>query len=205
MRIANNIMLLFFQLIDYMYPLIHMEFQERGMLAERIKWGNENHHPSFWPEDIAPWRFVNNPVHPQKYKFPFKIVEIMKIAVYRCLMSRGIDPRTHVREDVDEIVVRNKLRARSMKTLDEAYERFYGMFLLKTEPQDVKHVPEDEDTQRMSPRCLRTLGDKTSLPQDEKSRGNEEKETFENSDEDVMSADEAGVNIMSKQLFLSRK
>ena len=120
-------------------------------------------------------------------------------------MSRGIDPRTHVREDVDEIAVRNKLRARSMKTLDEAYERFYGMFLLKTEPQDVKHIPEDEDSQRMSPRCLRTLADKTALPQDEKSSGNEEEETFEYSDEDVMSADEVGVNIMSKELLLSRK
>ena len=57
----------------------------------------------------------------------------------------------------------------------------------------------------MSPRCLRTLGDKTSIPQDEKSRGNEEEETFEHSDEDVMSADEARGEYYVKRIAFEQK
>ena len=171
------------ELMDYLYPLIHMEVQERGILNTRIYWRDESYRPSFWPEDIAPWRHFCNPNQPQKYKFPFTMVQILKIAVYRCLMARGIDPREHVTEDLDQKLVRNKLRYRGMKTLDEAYERFYSMFLLKTEPQDVKQVPEDEASQRMSYSGLKNLGEKMQFR-------NEDDETFEYSDEDNMSADE---------------
>ena len=93
-------------------------------------------------------------------------------------MAKGIDPREHVREDVDQKQLRNKLRTRSLKTLDDAYERFYSLFLLKSEPQEVKHVPEAEDS---------------FVPEAEDSFENEEAiydETFEYSDEDIMSEEE---------------
>ena len=64
-----------------------------------------------------------------------------------------------------------------MKTLDEAYQRFYSLFLFKTEPEEVKYAPEE------------TLehGD------DHKAAANSEEnqvETFEYSDDDIMSDDD---------------
>ena len=158
--------------------MIHRDLQERNMLVTRIKWGSYDHQPSFWPEDIAPWGYVCNPVHPQKYKFPLPIVELMKIAVYRCLTAKGIDPREYVIENVCQKQIRNKLRARSLKTLDEAYERFYNLFLFKTEPEEeVKHVPEEtlehEDYEETT-----VEGEET------------QDETFEDSDDDVMTDDD---------------
>ena len=164
-----------FQLIDCLYPMIHRDLQERNMLTTRIKWGHEEHRPSFWPDDIAPWGYICNPVHPQKYQFPVSITDILKIAVYRCLTAKGIDPREYVREDVCHKQIRNKLRNRSLKTLDEAYQRFYSLFLFKSEPEEVKHTPEEtldnRDYQQSAPKS-------------------EEVETFEYSDDDIMSDDE---------------
>ena len=159
--------------------MIHRDLQERNILVERIKWGSYDHQPSFWPEDIAPWGYVCNPVHPQKYKFPLPIVELMKIAVYRCLTDKGIEPREYVIEDVCQKQIRNKLRARSLKTLDEAYERFYRLFLFKSEPEEeVKHVPEE------------TLEHEDYEETTEEGEETQE-ETFEYSDDDdVMSNDD---------------
>ena len=90
------------QLLEYLHPMIHRELQERGMLASRMRWGDYKYKPSFWPEDIAPWGLIINPVTAQKHKLPFPFVEVLKIAVYRCLMAKGIDPRNHVKDDVSE-------------------------------------------------------------------------------------------------------
>ena len=147
------------------------------MLTTRIKWGHDEHKPSFWPDDIAPWGYICNPVHPQKYQFPVSITDILKIAVYRCLTAKGIDPREYVSEDVCQKQIRNKLRNRSMKTLDEAYQRFYSLFLFKSEPEEVKHTPvetlEHGDYQQSAPKSEET-----------------QVETFEYSDDDIMSDEE---------------
>ena len=40
--------------------------------------------------------------------------------------------------------IRNKLRSRSLKTIDEAYVRFYSLFSLKTESEEeAKYVPDE--------------------------------------------------------------
>ena len=160
-----------FQLLDCLFPQIHRELQEQGMLLSHIRWGDYKHKPSFWPEDICPWGLVSNPVHSQKFKLPFPFVEILKIAAYRCLTAKGIDPRYHVKEDVCQKQIRNKLRTRSLKTIDEAYERFYSLFLPKTEPVEAKYIFEESYD-----------------PQENELT---EEESFEDSDDDVMSDDEA--------------
>ena len=163
--------LLCFQIHTYLIPLIHQDFQQRGTLIPLIRWGDPRSKPSFWPEDIAPWKFISKPSTPQRHKLPLPAVEIFKIAIFRCLMAQGIDPREHVREDVDQKQLRNKLRTRSLKTLDEAYERFYSLFLLKSEPQEVKHVPDAEESF-------------------ENEEAIYDEDTFEYSDEDIMSEEE---------------
>ena len=141
------------------------------MLVTHIRWGDHKHKPSFWPDDIVPWAYISNPVAAQKYKLPRSIPEVMKIAIYRCLMGQGIDPRSWVSDDVCQIQIRNKLRTRSLKTLDEAYERWYSLFMLKTEPQEVKQVPDE------------------SFDQEEATEQSDvnDVETFEYSDDDIMS------------------
>ena len=156
------------------------------MLFNRIFWGDYKYKPSFWPEDIAPWGLITNPNTAQKHKLKFPFVEILKIAVYRCLMSKGIDPRSHVKEDVCQKQIRNKLRTRSLKTIDEAYERFfstYRLFLLKPEPEEAKYVP-DESYDPLE-----------SFEKEEASEKNEvtDGETFEDSDDDNMSDDDDDV------------
>ena len=131
------------QLLECLHPIIHRELQERGMWVKCIRWGDYKYKPSFWPEDVVPWGLVNNPVHPQKHKLPLPLVEVLKIAVYRCLKAKGIDPRNHVKDDVCPKQIRNKLRSRSLKTIDEAYERFYSLFPLKTESEEAKYVPDE--------------------------------------------------------------
>lgn len=163
---------------------MHRELQERGMLVTHIRWGDYKHKPSFWPEDITPWGLVSNPVHSQKYKLPFPFVEILKIAAYRCLTATGIDPRYHVKEDVCQKQIRNKLRTRSLKTIDEAYERFFSLFLPKMEPEEAKYIPEE------------SYDPEESLEQEEATEQSEvtEEETFEDSDDDDMSDDDEVYN-----------
>ena len=155
--------------------MIHRDLQERNMmLSSRIRWGEDTHKPSFWPDDIVPWAHFSNPVCPQKYKLPFSCTEILKIAVYRCLTAKGIDPREYVSEDVCKKQIKKKLMARSMKTLDEAYQRFYSMFLYKSEPEEVKLAPDEsfehEDYQQAAGESEVTEG-----------------ESFDYSDGDIMS------------------
>ena len=64
-----------------------------------------------------------------------------------------------------------------MKTLDEAYQRFYSLFLYKSEPEEVKLAPDEslehEDYQQASGMSEVTQG-----------------ESFEYSDGDIMSDDD---------------
>ena len=153
------------------------------MLFNRIFWGDYKYKPSFWPEDIAPWGLITNPNTAQKHKLKFPFVEILKIAVYRCLTSKGIDPRDHVKEDVCQKQIRNKLRTRSLKTIDEAYERFYSLFPLKTESEEAKYVPDE------------SYDPQESFEQEEASEQSEvtEEEPLEQTADDDMSDDDDDV------------
>ena len=117
------------QVMKVLRPCLRMEIcKKTGVAITNIKWQDEAHETDMWPKCGILWKDFGNPSQKQTEDFrknsQKNACEVMKEAVILFMMSRGIDVRNHV--DQDEKDVRKKLRARGLKTLDEAYDLFYA-------------------------------------------------------------------------------
>ena len=81
----------------------------------RVLWGDEQCHPTFWPDEIWPWNLVTNIVHKQ-FKKPkdVNMVETFKIAVRQRLQEKNLDPDTYISEEYTEEEDMMKKRARGI-------------------------------------------------------------------------------------------
>ena len=106
------------------HPLLRQEIAEKtGKCVSRIWWGDPSHEPPCWPGHVAPWTQVCNPAGKQKHQFGMTFTDVMKLAFYRLLISRGIDPKKHV-EIQDSVKETKKMMSRGLQNVDKAWERF---------------------------------------------------------------------------------
>ena len=106
------------ELVPLLYKVLKREIAVKcGKMVAKIRWGQEHHHVSSWPDDYAPWHLVSNPAHGQREKFAISFVEIMKIAIVRHFHSQGIDHNEYLKENVDQKLVTKKLKARGLTAL----------------------------------------------------------------------------------------
>ena len=107
-------------------PLLRQEIADKiGSCVSKIWWGQEIHRPPCWPSHVAPWEKVCRPSTRQKYKFSITFTDVMKLAYYRLLISRGIDPKNHV-EVQNEGKEQLKMASRSLTSVEKAWERFFN-------------------------------------------------------------------------------
>ena len=104
------------QLIPFIQQEVLKNIIEQGKRPmSRVLWGDEQCHPTFWPDEIWPWNLVTNIVHKQ-FKKPkdVNMVETFKIAVRQRLQEKNLDPDTYISEEYTEEEDMMKKRARGI-------------------------------------------------------------------------------------------
>jgi len=104
------------QLVPFLQQEVLKNIIEQGKRPlSRVWWGDEQCHPTFWPDDIWPWHLVTNIVHKQ-FKKPkdVNMVETFKIAVRQRLQEKNLDPDTYISEEYTEEEDMMKKRARGI-------------------------------------------------------------------------------------------
>ena len=108
---------------DYMSKMIRMDIVEQGgRPVSRIPWGKENECPTFWPNDIAPWRYCRSAGRSQDYDFGMPFVEVLREAARRALTAKGLDWREHYDKDCDKGVEFRRMKYRGMNLKENIIE-----------------------------------------------------------------------------------
>ena len=107
------------ELVNFISKLIRVDIVEQGgKPVSMICWGKAHSKPSFWPEDIAPWRLCRSPIHGQVEDFGMPFAEVMREAARRALTAKGLDWREHYDQTCDRQVERRRLRHRGISLPD---------------------------------------------------------------------------------------
>ena len=95
--------------------------ETRGISLGQVQWGNPDSEPSFWPNEVMHWSWVQNIAQSKgnseslrQIGYPTEILmaDILRLAVLRRLQSRVIDWRQWVDSDADQTcTTRRKPRA----------------------------------------------------------------------------------------------
>ena len=118
------------EVVNETRPLLRMEICKKlGEAIGNIKWSKPCHEVDLFPQNK--WSTFCNPSQKQTKEFKNENVakkkcSILKEFIMLFYLSRGINVRSHVVQDDKDIL--SKLRARSLKSLDEAYEEMYSEF-----------------------------------------------------------------------------
>ena len=103
------------EVIDYLKLAIHVMLQcEKGISTSRIRWGDPKHHVEFWPDEVAPWELISNPLHKQINKLPLSFVEIGKLAIRRYLTQKSINPDERIDPNSNPENIKKKLKTRGL-------------------------------------------------------------------------------------------
>ena len=107
------------ELMKFISKLIRVDIVEHGgKPVSKIAWGKHHSKPSFWPDDIAPWRHCKSPAHGQLHDFGMPFVEVMREAARRALTAKGVDWREHYDQNCDKEVQRRRLKYRGITLPD---------------------------------------------------------------------------------------
>ena len=86
--------------------------ETRGISLGQVQWGNPDSEPSFWPNEVMHWSWVQNIAQSKgnseslrQIGYPTEILmaDILRLAVLRRLQSRVIDWRQWVESDADSL------------------------------------------------------------------------------------------------------
>ena len=118
------------EVVNETRPLLRMEICKKlGTAIGNIKWTKPSHEVDLFPKNK--WSTFCNPSQKQTQEFKNENVAAKKCSILKefimlFYLSRGINVRNHVEQDDKDIL--SKCRARSLKSLDEAYEEMYSQF-----------------------------------------------------------------------------